>query len=149
MKENLPKRKATRLHNFDYGSTGAYFITVCVRDRMKILSDVVTDTNGAPDSKSVGEGLGPPVNEQYKIASPQQDWGAVSIVGEGLGLPEVRLTQIGEIVEEQLLLLEDRYSNLIVDEYVIMPDHIHVLFMLRKTAGGASPSPTGKTRSVT
>ena len=39
----LPKRKNIRLPNFDYGNTGAYFITICVKDRKPILSNIVGD----------------------------------------------------------------------------------------------------------
>ena len=38
---NLPTRKQNRLKNFDYGQNGAYFITICVKDRKPILSDIV------------------------------------------------------------------------------------------------------------
>ena len=38
--KGLPKRKSTRLKNFDYSSAGAYFVTICVRDRMQILSEI-------------------------------------------------------------------------------------------------------------
>ncbi len=37
----LPDRKKNRLENFDYSSGGAYFITICTRDRKKILSEIV------------------------------------------------------------------------------------------------------------
>ena len=45
---NLPQRKSARLKHCDYGTPGAYFITICIRDRHCILSEIV------------GEGLGPP-----------------------------------------------------------------------------------------
>ncbi|MBQ7357916.1 MAG: hypothetical protein IJW65_04190 [Clostridia bacterium] len=114
----LPKRKPTRLKHFDYSSAGAYFVTICTQDRKRVLSEIVrpnfTDANEILVADSVGEGLAP---------------------------PEVRLTEIGKIAEEQLLLLENRYPNLTIDNYVIMPDHIHIIVLLRGT-GGASPSPT-------
>ncbi|MBE6663846.1 MAG: transposase [Ruminococcaceae bacterium] len=65
-----------------------------------------------------------------------------TIVGEGLAPPEIQLTQYGKIVKEQLLLLENRYSNLQIDSYAIMPNHIHIIFVLLENTGGASPSPT-------
>ena len=65
-----------------------------------------------------------------------------SIVGEGLAPPEIQLTRYGKIVEEQLLLLKNRYSNLEIDIYAIMPNHIHIMFVLFENTGGASPSPT-------
>lgn len=39
----LPKRKNIRLPNFDYGNDGAYFITICTKDRKRILSNIVGD----------------------------------------------------------------------------------------------------------
>ena len=41
-----------------------------------------------------------------------------------------QLTQIGEIAMEQLLLLEQRYSYVKIDKYVIMPTHIHAIIRL-------------------
>jgi REP element-mobilizing transposase RayT len=46
---NLPKRKTNRLPDFNYSSNGAYFITICVKDRRCILSNIVgADTLGSP-----------------------------------------------------------------------------------------------------
>ena len=39
--KELPKRNPTRLKNFDYSSTGAYFVTICIKDRKRILSDII------------------------------------------------------------------------------------------------------------
>ena len=39
--KELPKRKPTRLKNFDYSSAGAYFVTICIKDRKRILSDII------------------------------------------------------------------------------------------------------------
>ena len=118
--KDLPKRKSTRLKNFDYSSAGAYFVTICVRDRMQILSEIArTDLMSA--NKTIG------------IA-----------VGEGLAPPEitVKLKPCGEIVKEQLQLIETRFLGVTVEDYVIMPDHIHAVIFLHGKAGGASPSPT-------
>ncbi len=38
---DFTQRKQNRLENFDYGQKGAYFITICVKDRNKILSNIV------------------------------------------------------------------------------------------------------------
>ena len=42
----LPKRKPTRLKEYDYSSPGAYFITICTHNRKCLLSEI-----------NVGEGL--------------------------------------------------------------------------------------------
>ena len=65
--KGLPKRKSTRRKNFDYSSAGAYFVTICVRDRMQILSEIVrTDLPATYKTieTAVGEGLAPPVYKQ-------------------------------------------------------------------------------------
>ena len=36
----LPKRKPTRLKNYDYSTPGAYFITICTHNRKNILSNI-------------------------------------------------------------------------------------------------------------
>ena len=42
----------------------------------------------------------------------------------------VRLTQIGQIVDETIRSLPARYSKLAVDHYVVMPNHIHLLLRI-------------------
>ena len=65
------------------------------------------------------------------------------MVGEGLAPPEVKLTSLGKIAEEQIGALNERYGNVTAENYVIMPDHIHLLLFIDGfDAGGASPSPT-------
>ncbi len=43
----LKLRKPNRLENYDYSQNGAYFITICVKDRKPILSKIVG--TGVPD----------------------------------------------------------------------------------------------------
>ena len=118
MDKELPKRKSTRLKNFDYSSTGAYFVTICVQDRMHILSEIKkADLPYCAPELTVGEGLAPP-----EIT--------------------VNLTSCGKVAKEQLQLLEKRFPNITVDDFIIMPDHIHIIIFLNEQAGGASPSPT-------
>ena len=39
--KDLPKRKDLRLKQYDYSSAGAYFVTICIKDRKRILSDII------------------------------------------------------------------------------------------------------------
>ena len=45
--KKLPERKRLRLKNFDYSSTGAYFITICTKDRKTLFSPVGADSISA------------------------------------------------------------------------------------------------------
>lgn len=37
MQEALPKRKANRIEDYDYSTTGVYFITDCTTNREKLI----------------------------------------------------------------------------------------------------------------
>jgi len=97
---NLPKRKPTRLKDYDYSSNGAYFITICTHNKQKILCN---------------------------------------IVGEGLcALPSIQLTAIGETVKSSIEYINEKYDNISVDKFVIMPNHIH-LIITKQTGGHGDP----------
>ena len=84
MTENLPKRKDIRLKNYDYGSQGAYFVTICSKNKEQIFSTIDYS-----------------VFDKYEIFYSR-------IVGDGaFDVPQPRLTQIGRIVEKYLLSSEN------------------------------------------
>ena len=140
MENDLPKRKSTHLKYFDYSSKGAYFVTICTKDRRRLFSEIVLSSSrifNYTTDQPVGEGLAPPVSFPTFISDDT--------------VAEIRLKSCGQIVKEQLLLLENRYPTVSISDYVIMPDHIHAIFFLNNdaidrnnlsNAGGASPSPT-------
>jgi len=39
-KKNLPQRKHPRLKDFDYSQNGAYFVTICTKDRKYLLGTI-------------------------------------------------------------------------------------------------------------
>ena len=47
MEKGFQTRKQIRLKNFDYSSSGAYFITICTKDRKNIFSPVGADSISA------------------------------------------------------------------------------------------------------
>ena len=47
MENELPKRKTLRLKHFDYSSQGAYFITICTKDKKKLFAPVGADSISA------------------------------------------------------------------------------------------------------
>ena len=105
MKNNLPKRKPTRLKGYDYSSPGAYFVTICTKDKKPLLS------------KIVGDGV--------------------------LDVPQNILTPYGQIAEQFIHQLNAFYNNVFVDNYVIMPNHIHLLLSIADETGmSGTPSPT-------
>ena len=72
-------------------------------------------------------------------------------VGEAaLGLPNVRLTDIGKIVNNNIIMINDIYNYVSVEKYVIMPDHIHMILFISDydTEIGGRPGAASPTKSV-
>lgn len=57
------------------------------------------------------------------------------ILDRGANPAKIQYTLYGKIAKEQLFLLEKRYPFLKIDQYVIMPNHIHAIFLLGEAAG--------------
>ena len=89
MNENLPKRKDLRLKNYDYSEYGAYFITICTKEKRKILSNIVGAIHESPEI-------------------------------------DVKLTEYGKIVEKYIQISKTRF-NVEINQYVIMPNHVHLI----------------------
>ena len=55
------------------------------------------------------------------------------IVGTGVpDCPQTELTRYGEIADKYIRQLSDFYDHLSVEEYVIMPNHIHLLLWVKE-----------------
>ena len=94
------QRKSLRLPNYDYGQSGAYFVTICTKEKRPVLSSIV---------------------------------GAADLCG-----PRSHLTAWGTVVEKYLRGIPG------IEQYVIMPNHLHMIVFIRQTLGGpqGSAAPT-------
>ena len=110
--KELPQRKNIRLKYYDYSLEGYYFITICTKDRKEILGKI--KPVGADD----------PVRPKPNISEEK-----------------INLTPIGTIVEKYWKETNKIYDNVILDEYVIMPNHMHGIICLK---GGQSRPPLQK-----
>ena len=150
----LKKRKTPRCQGFDYNSVGAYFITICTQDRRCVLSHIVG--TGVPDCPR-------PTRDQPTIVGtgvldcprpcPRHTRNQSNIVGTGvLDCPRpcprphpqtnnvhLELTTYGEIADKYIRQLNDFYDHLSIEDYVIMPNHIHLLLCVKENiCGGMS-----------
>ena len=106
----LPKRKAIRLPEYDYSSPGAYFITICTRDRRCILWD-----NAKTIPSPVGAAISRPQNRTV--------------------LP-VPLSDAGRIVDQAIRNIPLRYPHISIGKYVVMPNHVHLILRITAEDGG-------------
>jgi putative transposase len=65
------------------------------------------------------------------------------VVIGGAGNAEVKLSQSGKIVLSELMETFVQRPNIAVDEYVIMPNHVHILFEIHDDTG-AAPGASGQ-----
>ena len=54
MGEEIPRRKPTRLSHYDYGRSGAYFITICTHEKRCTLSRIVGEGSPLPQLTVAG-----------------------------------------------------------------------------------------------
>ena len=101
---NLPKRKPIRIADYDYSAPGAYFITVCTANRVKIFwSDRRGELCSPADNINTGDQRSP---------------------------LRVELSNLGNIVDAEIQKLNTIYDAVRVDKYCIMPDHIHFILSI-------------------
>jgi REP element-mobilizing transposase RayT len=98
-------RRSIRLKGYDYTQAGAYFVTICTKDRACLFGHVA----------------------------------------DGV----MRLNQMGHIVRQCWLAIPDHVPHVLLDEFVVMPNHVHGIIVIMPThdvgATHASPRPNHDT----
>ena len=84
--KNKYRIKSIRLKDWDYSSDGAYYITICTKNRECLFGNII-------DKKMM-------------------------------------LNNIGEIIKQCWYDLPNHYGNCRLDEFIIMPDHIHGIIII-------------------
>ena len=54
----------------------------------------------------------------------------IELLGEIKNEEYIELSKEGKIIEEAINKLKETYTNIEIDEYVIMPNHIHLIIMI-------------------
>jgi len=109
----IGNRKKLRLDNFDYASDGFYFITICAYQNKNIFGNIVR----------AGPCAGP-------NSSPCAD-------------PKIELNNIGNMIKSAWDDIPKFYPNAGIDEFIIMPNHVHGIIILSNIQGrpqGGAPT---------
>lgn len=56
----------------------------------------------------------------------------IELLGKIIETNRIELTKIGNISEQYIKKIEIKYKNVKIDEYIIMPNHIHLLLIVNK-----------------
>jgi REP element-mobilizing transposase RayT len=104
MTTDLPQRKPNRLADYDYGRNGAYFVTICARDKHEFFGRIVGANSVHP-------------------------------------YPTLEPSDIGGVVIREIEKLSDIYQTVLLDRYVVMPNHLHIILLITDIGGfGQTPS---------
>ena len=111
-------RKPNRLKGFDYSQNGAYYVTICAKDRANLFGQIVGaavpgKVNGASGAKE-----GPLEGHQCML-----------------------LTELGQCVEDAIQWYTANIDEAVFDTYVVMPNHIHAIIVIRPETGDRGRSP--------
>ena len=88
--KNKYRIKSIRLKHWDYSSCGAYYVTICTKDRKYFLGEII---NG-----------------------------------------KMVLSEIGEMVVREWQQTCEIRKNVELDEYIIMPDHLHGILFINNSS---------------
>ena len=119
-------RKKNRLPNkILYESNHRYFITICTHNRKCILTNSV-----APDT--VGH-YNAPIRHNNTTVAPNTVGHNDDTVRHDDEMHILPLTEIGKIIEKTRYQLPSMFWNIILDEFVTMPNHIHGIIWFDRT----------------
>ena len=69
----------------------------------------------------------------------------IDAAADALSLPSVHLTETGKIVSAVISAIPEHYPGVLVDRFVIMPNHVHLLLRINP-CGRLMSAPTGEKR---
>lgn len=134
--EQYPQRKQNRLQGIEYSESGAYFITICAKDRANLFWNAPSPNVGAALRR-------PPADNDYSIPKdktlPCVDPAETALRRwERSHRPPECLNTNGHAVQREIDKFPDIYHGAVtVDNCVIMPNHVHVLLSIhREILGG-------------
>ena len=109
----IPQRKLNRLSEYDYGQEGAYFVTLCTQNRSRLFQMELPVGNGLC---AVPEGADDR-NGTTRRSCP---------------------TAGNAIIHKWMQEAENKFPNIAIDKYVIMPDHLHLIVTIKERHAGRS-----------
>jgi REP element-mobilizing transposase RayT len=133
-------RRSIRLKGYDYSQVGLYFITLCCQDRASLFGEIVGAIPSGRPNNNINCGhpnnelnsVHPndkinnfhPNNDNRIVENPNSDNGKNTNANQKIQAKLI-LNDAGKMIEKQWLSLADRFPNIILHEYIIMPNHFH------------------------
>ena len=101
---------SARLVNWDYGSHGLYFVTICTKGKEHFFGEIIyaAENNRRFDQPLETQGV-----ETQNIAS-------------------LRMTEIGKVAHQFWKEIPLHFPFVELDEFIVMPNHVHGIIFINK-----------------
>ncbi len=106
--QNKYRSETTRLKNHDYGADGWYFITICTHNRENYFGQIVMGIQNVGTQNVGTQNVG---TQNFASLQP---------------------TAIGTIAHQYWVEIPNHFPFVVLDEFVVMPNHIHGLLYFNK-----------------
>lgn len=117
----IPSRKQNRLPDYDYSQEGSYFVTLCTQNRARLFEMEL------------------PVGNDKRHDTQVVPYGAVpEIVGNDLCVVPNTDAVENLIIHKWIWETENKFPNVTIDKYVVMPDHLHLIVTIKERHAGRS-----------
>ncbi len=138
---NRHDRHSIRLRGYDYAA-GAYFVTICLNQRIRKMQ-----TLAANGQNNFGRGqiyLRQKGQTRRSAPTTTTTTGSVTM-NHGFDFPTfgvvengvMVLNDCGKMIEKYILEITnntDKFFHIKIDEYIVMPDHIHAIITINDTS---------------
>jgi len=104
-------RRSLRLTGYDYSQCGAYFVTICAHARICHFGAIVGAGSARPDE------TGSARPDETGSARPDET--------------KMILNDAGKIIDYEWHNLQNKYPDISLHEYVIMPNHFHAILEIK------------------
>ena len=115
---NIHHRRSIRLKGYDYSQAGLYFITICSQNRICRFGEIVMGRNGNIEMGRNG-GIETGRNGGIETGRPQGYAPTDNAI--------MILNDAGKMVDDEWLALVERFPNIALHEYIVMPNHFHCI----------------------
>jgi REP element-mobilizing transposase RayT len=116
------QRRSIRLKEYDYTMPGGYFITICTQNRDCLFGDFVRTGNQLNCTGCTGDRI---IYTGDRPVAPIAAPPAKSPITPAKS--EIILNEFGKIVRDEWLKTVDIRKEIVLDEFVVMPNHFHAI----------------------
>lgn len=122
---NKYRIQSARMQGYDYGTHGLYFVTICTKDRINYFGEITApvETRDCASRDKTGN-LETENRMSLQKINLHQD--------ETDNRPSLRKTVIGKIAFDFWNEIPKHYPFVELDEFVIMPNHIHGILLINR-----------------